>query len=448
MSDNTISPENMLPPDGEESKKIHNIEDKGDENPENQFKKEEIIPEKEDLNDSQNIQNKETEESEKPADKTEEEPLAEEKVTTPIKPRIKDTGSNYQISLINQNLLKVDVSTKSGVKINSVVKVKDTTAEKQNNEIYLYPKFDRGIQEISVMISIDEDVTDENYAENENTIVRSEDQTESGNEINSKSNYQINLINENLLKIRIETPKGVKIDSVSRDKRTNAESQTNKIHLNPVSDEEIQIVEITIEIDLNEKEIILPDGDGNFRLIPNPEVVDLIQPPTYPVFDESNEMYEIYDTDGGYKNPFDALRKLIQKNTAIGITVAVIIHLLAAGIIFFNISKKSKDVAPEEQSRLFIIQDLPDPKIKLENVEDPNKPPVEETPPEELKTPEREITPRKIIRPPVVSRPDRDKEEEQKEDTSLVSSDLTRELDSLRKLVEEEIALMDTDSTS
>ncbi|MEZ4821990.1 MAG: hypothetical protein R2942_06025 [Ignavibacteria bacterium] len=75
-----------------------------------------------------------------------------------------------------------------------------------------------------------------------------------------------------------------------------------------------------------------------------------------------------------YKNPFDNLRKLIQKNLTIGLTVAVALHIVAAGIVFFKLSGQADDKANEEPQRLIILQDLPDPKIKLENVEDPNKP--------------------------------------------------------------------------
>lgn len=352
--------------------------------------------------------------------------------------------SNYQISLLNQNLLKVNISTKLGVKINSSVRDRKALSETQSNEIYLYPKSDGSIQEIGVNISIDEDEVISGTAnESHGSDLQNEEKHEiqTGNipdenisntkagEI-AKSNYQINLINENLLKVKIETGKGVRIDSVSRDKKSTAETQTNKIYLHPVSGDEIQIIDITIEIDTEKKEVILKDEEGNIKLIPNPEVFDLIQPPTYPVFENSDELF---DPVTGYKNPFDKLRKLIQRNTAVGLTAAVIIHLIAAGIFFYG-PGKSRDLEMVERSRLIVIQDLPDPKIKLADVDDPNKPKVEIPPPDlskpDVTDPTREIKPRKTVRPPVITRPKRD---DSNKDT-IPDFDLTKELDSLRKL--------------
>jgi hypothetical protein len=366
--------------------------------------------------------------------------------------------SNYQISLLNQNLLKVNISTKLGVKINSSVRDRKALSETQSNEIYLYPKSDGSIQEIGVNITIDEDEVISGTAnESQGSDLQNEEKHEiqTGNipdenisntkagEI-AKSNYQINLINENLLKVKIETGKGVRIDSVSRDKKSTAETQTNKIYLHPVSGDEIQIIDITIEIDTEKKEVILKDEEGNIKLIPNPEVFDLIQPPTYPVFENSDELF---DPVTGYKNPFDKLRKLIQRNTAVGLTAAVIIHLIAAGIFFYG-PGKSRDLEMVERSRLIVIQDLPDPKIKLADVDDPNKPKVEIPPPDlskpDVTDPTREIKPRKTVRPPVITRPKRD---DSNKDT-IPDSDLTKELDSLRKLTGNTLKDTLKDSTS
>lgn len=344
---------------------------------------------------------------------------------TSVKPIL--TDSNYQISLISKNLLKVLITTKQGVKINSSVKDKKSSIETQNNEIYLYPKFDYSSNEVEVIISIEDDeqsLKPEVVSEPlENPIVAPENAT--------TSNYQVNLINENLLKLKIITSKGVKIDSVSRDKYTLAESQTNKIYLQPKADE-LQEIEITLAIDTKASSVMHKDEDGKFKLIPNPEVVDLIQAPTYPVYDESEELTS---SDTGFKNPFDALRKLIQRNLTIGIIAAVALHIVAAGIVYFNFNKKYQEPNPEEQTRIFIIQDLPEAKIKIEDVEDPNKPKVEDIVVEEPKKeePERNIQPKRNVRPPIVNRP-RTEDKEEKQDTS--TSNLTGELDSLRKLVE------------
>jgi len=349
-----------------------------------------------------------------------------------VKPIPRD--SNYQISLISKTLLKVLITTKQGVKINSSVKDKKSSVETQSNEIYLYPKFDYSPQEIEVIISISDD-EHETPLETQTSDSPIELAENKANEIEnvSSSNYQVNLINENLLKIKIITARGVRINCVSRDKKTSIESQTNKIYLQPKVGE-LQEIEIILAIDAQTKEIIHKDEEGKFKLTPNPEVVDLIQPPTYPVYSDTNEFL---DPVAGFKNPFDALRKLIQKNLTIGIITAVALHAVAAGVVYFNLNKKYKEPSPEEQSRIFIIQDLPDPKIKIEDVEDPNKPKVEEIPliddPNKEET-TREIQPRKTVRPPKVNRPRTNTDDEKKDST--FESDLTKELDSLRKLVE------------
>jgi len=348
---------------------------------------------------------------------------------TPLKPANKD--SNYQISLISKNFMKVLITTKQGVKINSSVKDKKSSVETQSNEIYLYPKLDYDPQEIEVMISIEND--DQQEIQNPDSETESEENKAFETENGSIGNYQVNLINENILKIKIITAKGVKIDSVSRDKKSSIESQTNKIYLQP-KDNEIQEIEITLAIDAQTEEVIPKDQEGKFKLIPNPEVVDLIQPPTYPVYNDTDEFV---NSATGFKNPFDALRKLIQKNLTIGIIAAVALHVVAAGVVYFNLNKKYKEPSPEDQSRIFIIQDLPDPKIKIEDVEDPNKPKVEEIPlVDDLvkEEPKREIEPRRTVRPPKVNRP-RIETEDEKKDSSF-DSDLTKELDSLRRLAE------------
>ncbi|MBL8007365.1 MAG: hypothetical protein JNJ56_07525 [Ignavibacteria bacterium] len=463
MSDNIKNSDDMTPSDGEAPLNNQGKDEKSADNPYNSGKKEEsIIPGQENQETSNKSEDSETEkpqvqDKEVSATEIPEETvsaaiplLTEEKEKFTAEPLKKSLpkDSNYQISLINQNLLKVNVTTSRGVKINSCVRNRNTSAETQDNEIYLYPRTDGILQEIEVLISIDEsedeavkagDIqTEETELKIKSGISESEMQNqipeslkEKEDTIPEKSNYQINLINENLLKVRIETKQGIRIESISREKRTSAETQANRIYLHPVSEKEIQTVDITIEIDTEKREITLKDEEGNVKLIPNPEVVDLIQPPTYPAFDYADGMLI---PEEGYKNPFDALRKLIQRNTTIGIIAAVVIHLIAAGIVYYNFSKKAKDLTPEERSRLIVIQDLPDPKIKLEDVEDPNKPkvppPGENQP--EVNEPKKEVKPRKIVKPPEVNRPNR---EENKKDT-LSEADLTRELDSLRKLAE------------
>lgn len=427
MSDNTSNQENITPSEGESRKNIQNSEESS-------------------LNISENKEKQESAKTVSESGKSEKE--TEPLIETPKMPLIKlpnSENSNYQISLINQNLLKVYVSTKKGVRINSSVKERKTSSETQNNEIYLFPKFDNSVQEVSVMISIDTDEVKEEEKKYESETDRAinteiqekvtDAETPLSEENFPRSNYQISLINENLLKLKIETKKGVRIDSFSRDQLTSSETQSNKIYIHPHSSGDNQIIDIVLEIETAKQEIVARDEEGNIKLIPNPEVVDLIQPPTYPV---PLDFEEIPDPVTGFVNPFDALRRLIQRNTSIGIISAVIIHIAAAAFAYYGISKMSKDGHPDELSRLIVIQDLPDPKIKLQDVEDPNKP-KEITPPEpedqaKIDLPKKEVKPRKIIRPPVVNRPKRDNENTKKD--SLAEAEINKKLDSLRKFTE------------
>ncbi len=365
-------------------------------------------------------------------------------ITEPVQKPASNTKpkeSNYQISLISENLLKVLVtSKKSGVKIDSSVKDSSTAEVTQSNEIYYNPRIDLSLQEVEVLIAIDEDeISGEIEADtiSEGSEIPPDNITDI-----PKSNYQINLINENLLKIRISTGNGVHIDSAARDKKNLFQTQSNKIYLKQKSEKQIQEIEITIAIvqdTISVKDDLsgIPD-DGKIRLIPNPEVIDLIQPPDYSPFLQGDVPY--IPDDGTYKNPFDALRLLIRKNITIGLIAAVILHLAVAGFAFYSFSKKTKDAVPEESSRLIVIQDLPDPKIKLEDVEDPSKPKV--VPPalteeqeREMREPKRELPPRKIVKPPTVTRPKRERDDVKLD--SSVEANLNRELDSLRKLREQ-----------
>ena len=72
-----------------------------------------------------------------------------------------------------------------------------------------------------------------------------------------ESNYQINLINENLLRIRVKTRKGVNIDCSVKDTKSLSETQSNRLYLHPKPGEEVQEVEIIISIDPSTGELIV-----------------------------------------------------------------------------------------------------------------------------------------------------------------------------------------------
>ena len=72
-----------------------------------------------------------------------------------------------------------------------------------------------------------------------------------------ESNYQVSLINENLLRIKVTTNKSVNIDCSVKDKSSSVDSQTNKIQIHPKTDTEPQEIEIVISIDPATGEIVV-----------------------------------------------------------------------------------------------------------------------------------------------------------------------------------------------
>jgi hypothetical protein len=72
-----------------------------------------------------------------------------------------------------------------------------------------------------------------------------------------ESNYQVSLINENLLRIKVTTNKSVNINCSVKDKSSTLDSQTNKIHVRPKTDTEPQEIEIVISIDPDTGEIVV-----------------------------------------------------------------------------------------------------------------------------------------------------------------------------------------------
>lgn len=316
--------------------------------------------------------------------------------------------SDNRISLIDRNNLQIVVSTKKGVRIFTSVTDRADKAEVQGDEIFLPPRTDYGLQEAEITISIQEKPGWETAAEP-----------------GLEGRFVPKLIDEYQQKIRFAIYYGesVRIDYDFRDKKTLANAKRYKNYLSPRTEQDIYDVEVSINIEASEPELLkATDKEGNVALIPNPEVAELIQPPV-PVPDYSlGGLIE----GGVYKNPFDSLRALLRRNLSIGITVAVILHLAAAGFAYFNLQKQNKAEGQEEPQRLIVIQDLPDPKIRIENIEDPYKPPpADET---AVQIPKRE-PPRRVVQPPKVTRP-RDTEEPKDTNTSA----LNRELDSLRRL--------------
>jgi len=255
----------------------------------------------------------------------------------------------------------------------------------------------------------------------------------------AESNYQINLINENLLRIRVATRKGVNIDCSVKDSKS-SETQSNRIHLHPKSTNDLQEVEIIISIDPNSGDLIIEKKKDNLGqtvapvFTPNTDVASLIQPldlgrpdePLTPMTDD-----EMLQVKIGRKNPFHLNRLLYRKNMTIGIVSSVVLASIVI-FLFYSIVGKQETKFIEPERRLVVLNDIP-AKINFKEYEDPNKPKVE--PPSETstdKTTPPTIT-RNIIKAPRINRPKINTELD-----SNLTKDATNELDSLRKLASQD----------
>ncbi|CAN5595695.1 hypothetical protein BH10BAC5_BH10BAC5_28140 [soil metagenome] len=260
------------------------------------------------------------------------------------------------------------------------------------------------------------------------------------------SNYQISLVNENLLKIVVTTDRGVNIDCSVKERKNSKETQSNKIYLHPKPDNIKQEIEIIISIDSLTGEVTVQKKNDSFdeitpssRLTPNPDVASLVQ--AFPYEEEltiEKTPDELLDEKLGKKNPYHLFRLFYQRNLTIGIVGAIILQSFMILIFYAFIGKFDNKIDDNENKRLIVISDLPNPKINIKEFEDPNKPKeVPKTEPDSkiTKLPgENPFSINRTIKPPRIKRPKIN--DITKNDSTKVDStkDLTSQLDSLRKL--------------
>lgn len=266
----------------------------------------------------------------------------------------------------------------------------------------------------------------------------------------AESNYQINLINENLLRIKVKTKKGVNIDCSVKDMKTLTETQSNRLYLHPKPTDEIQEVEIVISIDPNTGEVIVEKkkdelnqlNSSSSLLTPNPDVQNLIMPIDLGRSDEQVIPLtedEILQEKIGKRNPFLLGRLVYRRNMTIGIISAVVFACICT-ILFYNFYGKTDTKVLQPEKRLVVINDIP-VKINFKEYEDPNKPKEEPKPPT---TPDPNAPPtikKNIIRAPKINRPKINTNAD-----SNLTKDATKELDSLRKLNANNDSLKKADS--
>jgi len=273
--------------------------------------------------------------------------------------------------------------------------------------------------------------------------ITSKDKTGGYTPKEKESNYQISLVDENLLSIKVTTEKAISVDCSVKDKKSlpgdSSETQSNKILIHPKSNLQQQEVEIVVTIDPKTERVLVEEKkesgvaektEASSLLTPNPEVADLIErkEPEDKIEEEIPlTPDQILQEKLGRKNPYKLFRRLYQRNLLRGMVGALILYLISVFAFYGVASKESSRYTNNEQRRLIVIQDLPEPKIKLKNVEDPNKP--EEVTDgsnvelRKLPPPKRNFKKRNITRP---------YKNPTKTDTNLTSTN--DELDSLRKL--------------
>lgn len=347
--------------------------------------------------------------------------------------------SNYQISLLDENHLRAKVLTNKLVAILCSVKDKYSTeqnlGERQTNKIFVHPK--EKPQEIEIMLSVGSspipgEITSGTGAANPEIKTEKE------------SNYQVSLVDENLLRVFVVTEKSVSIDCSVKDEAVNSdgsnETQANRIYIHPK--DKSQEVEIIISIGsaalAKQSDTVQVSAEKQTpeeklhksKLIPNPIVANLIQKfsDTKPELestaltpeDKLNEML-------GPKNPWRLYKELMQRNLLAGLVGAVLIYIISVISFYSLASKKNNNADVVETPRLIVMQDLPENQFQ-QNVEDPNKPK------EEIKQESDDgtntnsippIIPKKVKPPHLVS------QTKVKTDTSTA---IDKELDSLRKV--------------
>ncbi len=344
--------------------------------------------------------------------------------------------SNYQITLVDERVLRVRTATNLPVSIDCNVIQK---GESQANKIYIPPAEEEKKQEVEVLVKIGaEAVQEETISDTPEAAIQDESKKK-------ESNYQISLVNENVLRVKISTNKSVSVDSLLLDK-TNTESveerQSNKIFIHPKPGK--QDVEIFIRIGdetfkAEKKEVKSSDGTPvKFKtpgLTPNPLVADILSRFAKPSREIPKENLngltdeEKLELRIGRRNPWKINKEFLKQNLQRGFVAANIITIIAAIVFFAFGSGKMKEGEEVITRRLIVMQDLPENLNQLtQNVDDPNKPPEEPKTDGETGTNVTipKITPKRIT-PPRVNLP--------KLDTKLTENDsaLNKELDSLRK---------------
>ena len=379
---------------------------------------------------------KSLEEKESPSAESNESPAEE------IKPEEKDITENKKDEkdenpVPDENEKPVVADENNSVNISSDDK---ETSETENS-----PAEEKKEPEITSENSVT-DISSDKIKETETAEII---QTEESAAITKESNYQISLIDENLLKVKVTTEKAVSVDCSVKEKSalsgTTGEKQLNKIIIHPKEDGQKREIEIIVSISGSGPEIkispaadtkaVNPETNKAPLLTPNPLVANLIQTFGPKKNDEfvSKTPQEIFDERTGLKNPWAVNRAFVRKNLTRGFISALIIYFIWALTFYSIASKKTDNGDVVETQRLIVMQDLPENQNIQQHVEDPLKPPEEEKPKveddgtQDTKNVVPPLVQKKIKRPPRIIGP-----EQNKTDTTSQTNKIDKELDSLR----------------
>ncbi|MBN1633507.1 MAG: hypothetical protein JW917_05005 [Ignavibacteria bacterium] len=210
-----------------------------------------------------------------------------------------------------------------------------------------------------------------------------------------KSNYQISLINENLLRIVVETDKAVGVDCFVKSKKPDEDdlkqTQSNRILVHPKEEGKSQEVEIIVSINKKESTEKIDEQVHLFKTRTTEESLTdtteesgekqtkkfLIDPSVRDlVVDEAAkkeilEQYKPKTREEYYeeklkpgKNKYAINRRIVEKNLKIGMVCSLIVLMFSMSI-YSGITMTEETSEEQKTQRLIVIQDIPEMKVDI-----------------------------------------------------------------------------------
>ncbi|HPS64418.1 MAG TPA: hypothetical protein PK447_02455 [Ignavibacteria bacterium] len=199
----------------------------------------------------------------------------------------------------------------------------------------------------------------------------------------AESNYQISLVNENLLKIVLKTDKSVGVDCFVKDKTESKTdpAQTNRITIHPTADgrqHEIEIIvsispegEVTVTKVQSAGEEAAPKAETapvKKKLLIDPAFTDLVEKQTKLDSAAKNvpqTWNDFFQERLSSKNKYNVNRRILEKNLKTGFIISVLFFFTWAFITFGVTSSKKNTQEEAPEVRLLTIEDLPEMKVDV-----------------------------------------------------------------------------------